>query len=372
VTASRDSTARVWDVATGRELLRLAGHAGPIFRAAFSSDGRHLATASYDRTARIWDASSGRELLRLAGNADYVFSAAFSPDSGRVITASGDRSAHIWDAATGRELLRLEGHADLPATALFSPDGRRVVTASYDGTARIWDSATGRELMQLRGHKGGVLDAEFSPDGKRIVTASQDRTVRVWDAETGRAIALYRGHEGEIRTVAFSPDGRHIVSASADGTARVWDARPVTLEQQLVWAEAAQFDGLSSRDRLALGLPAAVRLRQIPKSHEPDRLARLGAEADEAAFRAATAADRNGHFLEAFRFFAAAAARARDEGWPDEAWSGWRYRRASLARLLARAGMMAEVSDVYERVRRQSAPPSPSVWERMRVRIGAD
>jgi len=371
VTASRDRTARVWDVATGRELLRLSGHAGPIYRAAFSPDGQRLATASYDRTARIWDASSGRELLRLAGYSAEVDSAAFSPDSRRVITASGERSARIWDAATGRELVRLEGHADEVTTAVFSPDGRRVVTASDDGTARIWDAATGRELMQLRGHKGGVSDAEFSPDGKRIVTASQDRTVRLWDAETGRALALYRGHDGEIVTVAFSPDGRHIVSASADGTARVWDARAVTLEQQLVWAEAAQFDGLSSRDRLALGLPAAARLRQIPRSHEPDRLARLGAEADEAAFRAATAADRNAHFLEAFRLFAAAAARAREEGWPDEAWSGWRYRRASLARLLARAGMMAEVSDIYERIRGQSAPPSPSVWERMRVRLGA-
>ena len=97
-------------------------------------------------------------------------------------------------------------------------------------------------------------------------------------------------------------------------------------------------------------------MRQIPKSHEPDRLARLGAEADEAAFRAATAADRNAHFLEAFRFFAAAAARAQDEGWPDQASSGWRHRRASLARLLARAGTMAQVSDVYERIRGQSVP----------------
>ena len=371
VTASRDSTARVWDVATGRELLRLIGHAAAIHTAAFSPDGRHIATASYDRTARIWDASSGRELMRLAGHSDDVTFAAFSPDSRRAVTASQDKSARIWDAATGRELLRLEGHAGGLDTAVFSPDGHRVVTAG-DGTARVWDAATGRELMQLRGHKGDVVDAEFSPDGERIVTGSLDRTVRVWDAKTGRAIMLYRGHDGEIATVAFSPDGRRIVSASSDGTARVWDAHPVTLEQQLLWAEAAQFDGLSSRDRLALGLPATATLPRIPQSHEPERLARLGAEADEAAFRAATAADRNAHFLEAFRLFAAAAARARDEGWPDEGWSGWRHRRASLARLLARAGMVAEVSDVYGRIRRQSAPPSPSVWERMRVRIGAD
>jgi WD40 repeat protein/serine/threonine protein kinase len=371
VTGSRDRTARVWDATTGRELLQLTGHAGGVHCVAFSPDGQHIVTASYDHTARIWDASAGRELLRLVGHSDDLESAAFSPDSRRVITASSDGSARIWDAATGRELLRLVGHTDVVGTAVFSPDGRLVVTASDDGTARIWDAATGRELTQIRGHKGRVLDAEFSPDGRRIVTASQDRTVRVWDVETARAIMLYRGHEGEIETAAFSADGRRIVSASADGTARVWDARPVTLEQQLAWAEAAQFDELTSRDRLALGLAAEARTRVSPKSHEPDALARRGAEADEAALRAATGTDRNARWLDAFRFFAAAAARAEDEGWPPEVWSSWRYRRASLARLLARAGMMAEVADGYERIRGQIAPPPPTVWERMSGWIGA-
>jgi WD40 repeat protein/serine/threonine protein kinase len=371
VTGSRDRTARVWDATTGHELLQLTGHAGGVHCVAFSPDGRNIVTVSYERVARIWDASSGRGLLQLVGHSDDIQGAAFSPDSRRVITASSDRSARIWDAATGRELLRLVGHADGLERAVFSPEGRLVVTASDDGTARIWDATTGRELTQIRGHKGSVSDAEFSPDGKRIVTASQDRTVRVWDVETARALMLYRGHEGQIETAAFSPDGRRIVSASTDGTARVWDARSVTLAQQLAWAEAAQFDGLSNSDRLALGLPAEAQPRERPRSHEPDALARRGAEADEAAFRASSAADRNTHFLEAFTFFTAAGARAHEEGWPDEALSGWRYRGASLARLLARAGMMAEVADGYERIRGQNAPRPQTIWERMSGWIGA-
>jgi WD40 repeat protein/serine/threonine protein kinase len=371
VTGSRDYSARVWDGATGRELLELRGHTGGIRCAAFSPDGRRIVTASYDHTARIWDATAGRELLRLLGHTGEVQCAAFSPDSRRVATASNDGTGRIWDAATGRELLHLAGHTSYVLSAVFSPDGQRVLTASDDATARIWNASTGRELAQLRGHKSGVADAEFSPDGRRIVTGSQDRTVRVWDAATAREIMLYRAHDDEIESATFSPDGSRIVSASLDGTARVWDARIPTLEQQLVWAEAAQFDPLSRSERFAFGLPAATELRQRPKSHQPDALARQGAAADEAAFLARTAADRDAHFLAAFRYFAEAAACAETEGWPDEAWSGWRYRRASLARLLARAGMMAEVADAYTRIRLQNAPPPPTMRERLAAWIGA-
>ena len=48
--------------------------------AAFSPDGRQIVTASFDKTARIWDAATGRQLLLLSGHTDQVYSAAFSPE----------------------------------------------------------------------------------------------------------------------------------------------------------------------------------------------------------------------------------------------------------------------------------------------------
>ena len=69
--------------------------------------------------------------------------------------------------------------------------------------------------------------------------------------------------------------------------------------------------------------------------------------------------------VEAFKYYAAAAERARLEDWPDEAWRNWRYRRASLARLLAREGKMPEVAELYGAVRQKYAPESPTVWHRL-------
>ncbi len=71
--------------------------------------------------------------------------------------------------------------------------------------------------------------------------------------------------------------------------------------------------------------------------------------------------------LRAFRFYAAAAERAHDEAWPDEGWRSWRYRRATLARLLAREGMMGQVADAYTSVREQMISHTPALWEEIRA-----
>jgi WD40 repeat protein len=351
VTGSRDGTARVWDAASGRELLLLRGHTDGIRWAAFSPDGSRIVTASYDKTARIWDAATGRELVRLGGHAGQLQSATFSPDSHRVLTASSDGTARIWDASTGRELLRLEGHTDAAETAAYSRDGRRVVTASDDRTARIWDAMTGRELVELDGHEDGVLDAQFSPDGLWVVTASRDRSVRVWQSASGHVLAVFDGHGSMVETAAFSPDGSRLVSASDDGTARIWVVRIPTLQQQLSWAEAAQFDPLPNSLRATAQPPAAAQARQPAiGSDGPLALARLGDKADQAALGARTESERDARLLEAFGFFAAATVQAERAGWPEDASIRWRYRRASLARVLARAGLMRQVADIYARV----------------------
>ena len=196
VTASRDKAARIWDAATGKEIVVLRGHDKAVSSAAFSPDGSRIVTASWDKTARIWDAATGKEIVVLRGHDNSVISAAFSPDGSRIVTASSDKTARIWDAATGKEIVVLRGHDTSVFSAAFSPDGSRIVTASPDKTARIWDAATGKEIVVLRGHDDAVTSAAFSPDGSRIVTASSDKTARIWDAATGKEIVVLRGHDG--------------------------------------------------------------------------------------------------------------------------------------------------------------------------------
>jgi len=277
-TASDDGTAKVWEAATGGELLTL--ETGPSAAVAFSSEGSHLATANYEaKTATIWDADTGRELLTLAGHTGGVNHIAFSPDGSRLATASDDTTAKVWDASTGQEFFTLSGHTDIVSSVAFSPDGTQLITGSWDHTAKIWDMGTGKELLTLSGFTDTV-EARFSPDGTRCVmntgnealvwdiatgerlfrllghtslveqvvfsadgnllgTASLDGTAKVWDAATGMELMTLAGHASSIFSVAFSPDGIHLATAGADSTARVWDISPAGSREWLTIASHA-------------------------------------------------------------------------------------------------------------------------------------
>jgi WD40 repeat protein len=64
----------------------------------FSPDGRRLASASSDGTVRVWDAASGKELLILKGHTDAVNGVSFSPDGKRLASAGEDRTVRVWEA----------------------------------------------------------------------------------------------------------------------------------------------------------------------------------------------------------------------------------------------------------------------------------
>ncbi len=224
ITAGEDHTARLWDTATGQLHQVLRGHRGPVWSAQFSADGLIAITASDDLTARLWDVRSGRELLVLRGHGGPLWTAQLSPDSRSVVTASDDGSARLWDSRNGNTLHVLRGHQGAVWSARFSADGQLVLTASLDRTARVWEAASGRQRHVLRGHEHSVRSADFSPDGKTVLTASRDKTARLWDLSNGRQLRVLRGHEGPVWTIQASPDGRTLLTASRDKTARLWDA----------------------------------------------------------------------------------------------------------------------------------------------------
>jgi WD40 repeat protein len=137
-----------------------------------------VATTAEDSTARLWNAATGAEIAVFSSQNDYLHPVSFSPDS-RLVATSTQHSIRLWNAATGDPINEFAGLA--PAT--FSSDSTRLITPARDGItygAVLWDIASGAKIAGFYGHFAEVYSAQLTADATRILTASADRTARLW------------------------------------------------------------------------------------------------------------------------------------------------------------------------------------------------
>ncbi len=226
----------LWDLETGEELQRFQGHGEAVRALTFSPDGKQvltgsgreidMGTVSTDNSARLWDLATGKEIKRFEGHKAYVHTTQFSPDGKRILTAGSDSTARVWDVDTGQQLFVFSGVGSLHPSVAFSPAGRSMLGRVSRRGVMGWDAKTGKERcrIQIDGLKRRFNSAEFSPNGRLVVTASFDKTARTWDAETGQQVRVFSGHTNYVRHATFSADGKRIITASSDGTVRLWDA----------------------------------------------------------------------------------------------------------------------------------------------------
>ena len=85
----------------------LRAHILPLTNCAFNKDGDKFITGSYDRTCKVWDTATGDELVSLEGHKNVVYALSFNtPFGDKVATGSFDKTCKVcwWDVidATGR------------------------------------------------------------------------------------------------------------------------------------------------------------------------------------------------------------------------------------------------------------------------------
>jgi WD40 repeat protein len=246
---------KVFDLSTGKERVTLAGHDRPLRCVGFSPDGVYLASGAggfgygpdgkllndSPGEVKVWDLATGREVVKLAGPPEEELAVMFSPDGKRLAAgAKGGRRGiaggdlRVWEVGTWHQLWTVgprdqqqnpDGLRGEVGSLALSPDGKRLATGDQAFEVRLWDLERGREIHKLLGHRRpasgyslGIEALAFSPDSRQLASASDDRTVRLWDVESGAELHVSRGHTGMVYSLAFSPDGLRLASVGSNET----------------------------------------------------------------------------------------------------------------------------------------------------------
>lgn len=229
-----ERTLLILDADNGKLLSTMTGHLDIIYDAVFSKDGKLLITGSQDSTARVWDVLSGRQLDSTKLE-DWVTAAHFNQDATKGLLST-DKEVRVWDWRRHSFSVQFTLPSDYSLlSADFSSDDRFIITtANTSGFVRIYDARTGRGLFELHGDTPFSSGIEMrsdnlmecyaiNPNRTLIATGRGDGLIQVWDFHTGKLLYDLKGHTDLVHAVTFSPDSRFILSLSKDNTSKWWN-----------------------------------------------------------------------------------------------------------------------------------------------------
>ncbi|MDA1013765.1 MAG: WD40 repeat domain-containing protein [Planctomycetota bacterium] len=233
-------SARTWDAKTGKQIAEFKAHMDTIRIAKFSQDEKYVLTSSDDHTARLWEVASGKELHPFP-HKSKITTIEFSPDGKTILTSSSEQRSpymeegvrvpaepcmKLWDAQTGKLLIHKPHQQGV--TASFNESGDQIITACR-GVITYWDIASGKELATRREPLISTT-VVFCPNGKYCVVAEPDESLELWSIADQKPIGRM-AIENPYRTF-FSHDGKTFYSLTRAGEFRTWSLEGVSASKK--------------------------------------------------------------------------------------------------------------------------------------------
>jgi len=223
LTTSHDGTARLWDIGTARELLRLWHPQGLRGSALVNgSKSARAVTGCFDGVVRLWDLETGRLIGPLARHSDRVEAVAVSPDGRFVLSGGDDEVIILADLEKRAEIHRFKDGAGAPFYSVaFSPDGQRFLAGDNRGGVWLGEARAGGKMHSLTGKlenvKWHLWGIAFTGDGRHGVSETVNSFLTYWDLDAGSEAKKHKIADCQIRGIAIRPDGYRVVFATQFG-----------------------------------------------------------------------------------------------------------------------------------------------------------
>lgn len=211
-------------------------------------EGRNLISASSDTTVKVWNAHKGICMSTLRTHKDYVKTLAYAKDKELVASAGLDRAIYLWDVNTLTQLTMsnntvtttsFSGSQDSIYSLAMNQQGSVIVAGNTEKLIRVWDTRTSGQLMKLRGHTDNVRALLVNREGTQCLSAGSDGTIRLWSLGQQRCVATIRAHQEGVWTMQTNEAFTVVYSGGRDRRVVATELRQPVTGQTVICEESA-------------------------------------------------------------------------------------------------------------------------------------
>merc|ERR1711976_113808 len=230
LSCGKDNHVTLWFSDCGSRAGIYRGHVGAVNHCDITSDSKRLITASADSTLRIWEVCKGTEL----------FNFRFKEPCRAITLSLGDELAVVsTDFFLGdlckihilripsyeidqdkKDLITLKVDYGRITRLIFHDVNRQLITTHEDGSIRRWDVETGKHLQREQLHERSINDIKSNIDGSLFITASSDKTSKLVDPESFQTLNIYQT-ECPVNSADLSPIFEHVLVGGGQDAALV-------------------------------------------------------------------------------------------------------------------------------------------------------
>ncbi|MBL7622712.1 TIR domain-containing protein [Frankia sp. AgB1.8] len=220
---------RLWDVRTRSDLSVLGKPTEHARTLRFSPDGTMLAWVNGENTARVWNLAAGREVARRRGDDHFAQALAFDPTGSLLAIGTDDGTIRVWDLVGDslRTTLRA-ARGWVTILEFVGADGEALIAGTRDGTVQVWKvtdgSPPGRTL--LTGRTADVLATAFVPEQPLVAAASENGSLRLWDTRTAAQVHVGSGEKAWCYAMSLTDDASLLAAGGGDGLVRIYELSP--------------------------------------------------------------------------------------------------------------------------------------------------
>jgi WD40 repeat protein len=219
-----EASIQIWDTELGLQLYNLSGHTTFAQVAAYSPDGRWLATGGSlgDNSVIVWDTLSREIAYQFPDQTRSVKSLVFGPDD-ILITGDGRGTIRMWDLNNGEPIQTLEGHTCAVNALAVNPTGEILASGGCDKSVIFWNLPNGETLSRTDGFAAPITHLSFDAAGNQLIASDDEGQLWQLNSDTGDSTSLGQFDQPEIQFIQPNPNGGFwFANGSASGVLDVW------------------------------------------------------------------------------------------------------------------------------------------------------